>query len=108
MVAETPDGADCGDSDRVGLVVVEASDGALEEGGDGGLLQVGRELGAHPETAAKEERVSWAVQVGEHDVAHEAAKVELDEAFVDLRLDRLLSAAKGKHCCFMYLIESIG
>ena len=40
VVTEAPDGAHCGDSDGVRLVLLEATHGALKEGGDGGRGQV--------------------------------------------------------------------
>ena len=103
MVAEAPDGADCRDSNRMRLVMMETSNGALKEGSDGWLLEMGGELGADPEAATEKERVGGAVQVGQHHVAHEAAEVELDKTLLDLSLYCLLCAAQSKHCCFMHL-----
>ena len=103
MVAEAPDGADCRDSNRMRLVMMETSNGALKEGSDGWLLEMGGELGADPEAATEKERVGGAVQVGQNHVAHEAAEVELDKTLLDLGFYCLLCASQGKHCCFMHL-----
>ena len=83
--------------------MMETPDGSLKEGSHGWLLEMGGELRPNPEAATKKERVSWAVQVGQHHVAHEAAKVELDQAFLDLGFYRLLGTSKGKHGCFVHL-----
>ena len=103
MVAEAPDGAHRGDSNRMRLVMMETPDGAFKERSNGWLLEMGRELGADPEAATEKERVGGAVQVGQHHVAHEAAEVELDKTLLDLSLYCLLCAAQSKHCCFMHL-----
>ena len=46
------------------LIRLKTAHCGLQEGGDGGLGQVGGELGAHPQAAAQQEGMDGTVEVG--------------------------------------------
>ena len=60
------------------LVLLEAPDSGLQEGGHGTMRQVGGELGSHPQAAAQQERRHGAVQVRQHHARQKVADVKVD------------------------------
>ena len=60
------------------LVLLEAPDSGLQEGGHGAMGQVGGELGAHPQAAAQQEGRHRAVQVRQHHARQKVANVKVD------------------------------
>jgi hypothetical protein len=64
--------------DRMWLVLLQAPDCGLEEGGDGALGQVGGELGAHPQAAPQQEGMHRTVQVCQHHPRQKVANVKVD------------------------------
>jgi hypothetical protein len=56
LLTDSPDG--------MRLIRLKAAHCGLQEGGDGGLGQVGGELGAHPQAAAQQEGMDGTVEVG--------------------------------------------
>ncbi len=77
--------------DGMGLIRLKTAHCGLQEGGDGGLGQVGGELGAHPQAAAKQEGMDGTVEVGQHHPSQKVSDVEVHVAGLGQRSNTITS-----------------
>jgi hypothetical protein len=85
------------------LIWLKAAHCGLQEGGDGGLGQVGGELRAYPQAAAQQEGMDGTVEVGQHHTSKKVSNVKVNVAGLGRRRNTMSISSSDD----MYFITSI-